>query len=267
MKNQGIIKEFQRGNALIIILIIIALLSALTITVTRMGESENDVSQEEAQVVASQVLRQAKTVVNGVEGLIAKGCSYTQLSFENATVTGYANAQSPSNKSCWLFDGSGAGLAFPVPPKLANDGTNWFFGRHTSIDGVGPERETLVGCTANCQEILMILPLVNLNVCNAINKLAGVTTTDNLPPKDDYILDVNLKFSAASTAPSVTNLSNANTSTGTRLRASGSGAISSRALWDKKSGCIETVNGYTDSSGANQSGTGKYFFYQVLVER
>lgn len=266
MKNQGIISKFQRGNAFIIILIIIALLGALTVTMTRMGENENNVNQEEANIVASQVLRQAKTLSNAVDGLLAKGCSITQLSFENPVVTGYQNVQSPPDKSCWLFNAAGAGLAFPIPPKNANDKSDWLFVRNNKIAGVGLERETGNLPTGQSQDLLMVLSLVDINVCKAINSQIGLSRS-YLEPPPAWIVTVSLerKFYAGSTSPNDNNYSSQGT-TGAILRSAGS-PHNTTALWDQKTACVEAANGYTDMNGPDQPGVGKYFFYQVLVER
>lgn len=269
MKNQGIINEFQRGNALIIILIIIALLGALTVTVTRMGEQENDVSQEEASILASQVLRQAKTITNAVEGLLAKGCSINQLSFENSVEGGYENLHSPPDKSCWVFDVAGAGLSFPVAPSAANNGSKWIIARHNNIAGVGPERETGVQCSARCEDLLLVLPLVSLNVCKALNAQVNLSPFSSAPPQNQGAggIDLYVKFYASMTSPTDNNYSNQATSnTGFPIKTSVT-PINSNALWDKKTACIEAASGYRDPDGNDQPGSGKYFFYQVLVER
>ncbi len=278
MKNQGFIKNSTPGNAngnvMVIILIMIALLAAVTITITRMGDNTAEVSQEEASVIASQVLRQAKTIANGVDGLLAKGCSITQLSFENSTVTGYTNAQSPSDKSCWLFDAAGAGLSFPTPPPKANDGSKqWIFDRNQAVLGVGPERETGVAntsstcnaATPNCQDLVMLLPLVDMNVCKAINFLLGLSSYAASPIQNLGKFDMHYKFSTPSSSPDAANYSLLS-STHWPIYASGT-PISTNALWDKKTGCAEASGGYMDETYTNQSGNGKYFFYQVLVER
>ncbi len=274
MKNQGFIKNSAQpstsGNVMVIILIMIALLAAVTITITRMGNNTTEVSQEEASVIASQVLRQAKTMANAVDGLVAKGCSITQLSFDNSTVTGYTNAQSPSDKSCWLFDASGAGLSFPTPPKSANDGTEWMFTRHNNVGGVGTERETGIACISACEDLLMVLPFTDVNVCKAINMSAGVTTSfSTAPPQNAGTggIDLSLKFYAPNTAQSSHNYSHWTSSqAGFSIKTSVT-PLNTNALWDKKTGCVEATSGYKDTSAVDQPGTGKYFFYHVLVER
>lgn len=274
MKNQGFINQKPQfkasGNAFVIILIIIALLGALTATVTRMGDTQDNVSQEEAQVIASKVLRQAQTVASAVESLRSRGCSINGLSFENNVVTtGYTNAQSPADKSCWLFDMAGAGLTFPLPPSKSNDGSNWNFSGNYSVYGVGAERETGVACTDKCRDLIMILPLVDLNVCKAINKVSGIATSAaETPPQlsSGYAVKLNSKFAASSTSADTPNFSDPNY-VGIPIY-SGSTPLNVQKLWDKKTACFELAsNGYMQENGTTVSGAGKYFFYQVLVER
>jgi hypothetical protein len=263
MRNQGFLGRAQCGNAFVIILILIVLLGALTVTMTRMGQNgSEDISQEQARVIASQVLRQAKTMENAVSSLLSRGCSINQLSFENSVVTGYANAVSPAGQSCWLFSQSGAGMAFPKPPAKSNDGSNWFFGVNTTVGGVGPERETKTFPPVQSIDLVMFLPLVDLTVCQAINKTLNIVTADAMPP-NVFGLDIFFKYSASSNAPTNGNFTR-DDGLGAFLSSSTTG--STGPIWDVKAGCV-TPTTYVDQTQASVSGTGKYFFYQVLVER
>ena len=276
MKNQGFINQKPQfkasGNAFVIILIVIALLGALTVTVTRMGDTQDDVSQEEAQVIASKVLRQAQTMASAVESLRSNGCSINGLSFENNKAAGYSNAQSPADKSCWLFDAAGAGLTFPTPPSKSNNGSNWHIGRNFSVIGVGPERETSNGtttgtCTAslNCQDLVAVLPLVDAKVCQAINLLTGVTSSYATPvPAAGFSMNLRYKFSAPSTSPDASNFSLIQQ--GTFPIYSPATPVTTGAFYDKKAGCINSPY-YYDESATLINTTNSYFFYQVLAER
>lgn len=272
MKNQGFINRLEAGNAFIIILIMIALLTALTLSITRMGNNSSEVPQEQAGVIASQVLRQANTIANAVNGLLSKGCSLTQLSFDNTIVTGFTNVQSPSDKSCWIFDSAGAGLTFPVPPKSANDATNWTFVRGNNVVGVGPERDTGVSnsgtdCSpmTDCQDLIAILPFVDANVCKAIDVQANIIPSfGTAPPTLTGTIDLRYKFYSPSSTPSQFNyslLNNASFPVKTTAAPPNTSAI-----WDKKAACVE-INAMLLEGGGNALGPGKYIFYQVLVER
>ena len=274
MKNQGFIDKNQRfavvkskGNAIVIVLIMIALLGALTLTLTRMGSNNNDISQEQAQVIASQVLRQAKTLEAATSNLLAKGCSITQLSFDNSLVSGYTNLQSPADKSCWLFDLAGAGLAPPIPPTGSNDGSAWFYSSNNSIMGVGPERETSAGCVSNCRELLMILPIVKDSVCKAINQNIGLTSSygANIPVHIGTAVELYTKYAASVLSADTKNFSDPTTSG--RVITTNFTTPTSSQLWDKKTACFNSQNGYQNPSGTTITGTGLNFFYQVLVER
>lgn len=276
MKNQGFITRNPQskvsGNAFVIILIVIALLGALTVTVTRMGDNTAEVSQEEAQVVATKVLREAQNVANSVERLLSNGCSISHISFQNTTITNYTNVHSPADKSCWVFDSAGAGNAVPTPPSSANDGSGWVFAVNNNVNGLGYERETGVACSANCEDLLMILPVVNINVCKAINVLAQVRKSFNdAPPKDlasGSAVDLAVKFSAFTAAATATNFSNNTGTSGIHIRTTTTAPLSNGELWDKKTGCFETPTaGYKNAAGTTVPGTGTYMFYQLLYER
>ncbi len=268
MKNQGIINHSTAGNAFVIVLIIIALLAALTITFTRMSSNtSNDVSIEQAQAMASNVIKSARTVENAIDGLRSKGCSILEISFENPTVTGYTNAQSPADKSCWVFNVAGGGLTFPRPQTNANSGADWYFPINNSVFGVGPERETATACTANCQDLMMVLPLVDANVCKAINVATGVAADLSVAiPQAKNKFDYRYKFSAPNATAVVTNYSLADTLAGVSLEDKNTSGRAG-ALFDKRTGCFEAASSYEDPAGTTQTGTGKYFFYHVLIER
>ena len=274
MKNQGFIKDLSRkkaaaGNAFIIILIMVALLSALTMTLTRSNQNSTNLTQEQSKAIATQVLRQGRSMANAVESLQAKGCSITQFSFDNTIVTStYVNAQSPSDKSCWLFDGAGAGMNFPIPPKSANDGSNWNFATNQSVFGVGPERETGLAPTTNSKDLLAVLPFVTLSVCQAINYLSGITTSISTAPPVATKMDLSRYYSASSTAADTLNFSLIPDGTGDFLGQSTAVPLTSSPIWDKKTACVYPSNYRITNAAGYVANTGSdYFFYQVLVER
>lgn len=152
----------QSGNALIFILIAIALLGLLTVTLSRSGDSTNDTGDfEQNQIAASEILAYAKSIENAVQTLLVRGCGENEISFENNTAAGYVNTTpSPADRSCYLFDAAGAGMVYQFPNPL--------FSGALQITDVETNRA----------ELLFILEDQDDSLCSEINRLSGTPIID-----------------------------------------------------------------------------------------
>jgi len=165
----------QNGNALFFILIAIALLGLLTVTMTRSGSSTNDTGDyEQSQIAASQLLSYAKSIENAVQTLLARGCSENEISFENATVAGYINPNSPADKSCHVFDVAGAGMTYEIPNDRWLDRTKdsedsyqvWVFSGQQKIGNIGIAER----CGGfECADLIIYISYLNNDMCAALN--------------------------------------------------------------------------------------------------
>ena len=170
----------ESGNILVIILVAIALLAGLTMTLMRSDVTDADsVAPEQAKVIASQVMAQARGVEQAVQTLIQKGCSEQTISFENDIVAGYANAGAPADNSCHVFERAGAGLPWPTPPAQANDGSAWRMLGGNAVGGVSLTDDG--SCASGCIDLIAVLPNVTLSVCKQLNGLAGTTAATASP--------------------------------------------------------------------------------------
>lgn len=184
-------KTGQSGNALWYILIAIALLAALTLTLTRNASKNADnLPREQARVLAERAYRTLNTYQEAVSRLMMAGCGENAISFENASQPAYANANAPSDKRCHLFDMAGAGLA-PLPD---DDGSTdkslglsqmWEFTGSMSVPGIGPEEMTQGTCASNCSELIAYKQAIKYEVCLEYNLLAGVNAANGGEPYED----------------------------------------------------------------------------------
>lgn len=181
MKNQGFIHQNARGNALIFILVIIALLSALTITITRMGETENDVSREEATLKASQIARYMLSLKGAVDKLIASGVSENDICFDHDNFKNGSAAESFYFSACdnsanKLFAPEGAGLSARPATDFLPD-SYWGVWGHLAIEDVG----------TTAPELVMQMTGVSLPVCVELNRMSGLgapqSDTASSPPR------------------------------------------------------------------------------------
>ena len=172
--------SFQSGNAMIFILIGIVLFSALTFTFTRNSRSPSSISSEDARLYAQQIISYAEKINGAVQNIMLQnGCSGTRVSFKNTSVAGYEHAP-VSPQKCGVFNSTvGGGMNFESPPSGAlTVAGNYLFTGNVCVDNVG------TGPYASCssdslknEELLLILPFVNVEVCKSINRLLSNSAT------------------------------------------------------------------------------------------
>lgn len=232
------------GNVLVIILVAVVLIAALSMTLMRSDVTDADaVSPEQAKIMGSQIMGQARSLEQAVKTLIGRGCSEQELNFDNTIVAGYTNAGAPSGNRCDIFHRDGAGLGWPNPPANSNDGSSWRMLAGNAVDGVATSDDGT--CASGCIDLMAALPNVSLNVCKQLNALAGTTGFADTPPVDLVDFDGTIKiagFSATDPGEPVLDV----------------GTI----LSGRRSGCFEATN----VSGA-PAAAGSYWFYHVLLVR
>jgi type II secretory pathway pseudopilin PulG len=184
----------QSGNVLIFILIAIGLMGLLTATLTRSSNTTNDTGEyERNEIVASEILRYAKSVENAVQSLIARGCSENELSFWHdsngdgveGAADDYYNANSPTDHSCHVFEPEGAGLTHITPNE------NWLdtslsaepfyneivFADTSCINDVGGT-DTTANCatdgSAHNTDIIMFVTYIKQSICQSINRTQNI---------------------------------------------------------------------------------------------
>lgn len=164
-------KNPQSGNVLFYILFAIALLAGLTFAVNRGGQvSTATLSADQARVAASEILDYAGAVSGAVTKLKLRGCTETQVSFENtATGATYTNGASPTDNSCRVFDPAGAQVNW-IEPAIFNS---------AAIEFTGGCNVASVGTTSS--ELIMVIEDIDLTTCRQINERLGVAAIADAP--------------------------------------------------------------------------------------
>lgn len=178
----------QRGNILFLILLAVVLFAALSYAVTNsMRGGGNDGSKESADALAAQIIQYGALVEQSVQRLrLTNGCKDTQISFQNAIVSGYTNPNAPGNNACHVFDPAGGGLAWQDPPDgaLATANETYLFSGVDCIPQVGTGSD--IHCWSNGtnddNELLMTLKGITEKVCASINE--RVRGTREIPVQD-----------------------------------------------------------------------------------
>lgn len=172
--------NYQNGSVIIWILIAVGLMAALSYAF--MGSSRtstNMLTDAQAEAYASEIIAYGNEVKQAVKRLQLRGCSDTEISFENNVVSGYTNPNSPADKSCHVFDVAGGGLTWKVRNEEWNSTCGGFplyfcneisFDAATRFPGMGTD-DLLSGGSV---ELTMRVFGINQKMCEAINKLSGI---------------------------------------------------------------------------------------------
>jgi hypothetical protein len=239
----------NQGNAIVIILVMIALIAALTSVAMRTSSRNSNMDGETARIQAENIMRQAKNLESGIIKLTTVNrCSENEISFENTITTrSYTNASAPTNKRCHVYDLAGSGQSYTAVNEAVLDGSKntrsdygeWVFtGTHCVLE-IGSNDDST--CTDSELALVSIIPHINLQTCLAINNLNGITNPSGLPPIEVYDETATefIGSFATSTDPEI-------------------GELTGTELIGHTTGCFENSSGSWNDS---------YIFYHVLLAR
>jgi hypothetical protein len=163
----------QRGNALFLILIAVALFAALSyaITLSSRGSSGNAVNIGNAIVTAGQIVEMPAGIRQAVERMMITGTPASAITF-----TGAAS----HNDVFDLVSGGGGTANLPPPTGGCSPAcTVWTYGTFTdSTHGL-----FIGGVKTDAPDVLAILPNVTEIVCEQIQK--GLGFASQIPPVQD----------------------------------------------------------------------------------
>jgi hypothetical protein len=230
----------QRGSALFMILMAVALFAALAFTFSRGIQQGNDnLSQRQADLAASDILNYAARSERGVNVMLQKrGRSEVDLNFDGLD-GGYTNTFCSSDACKFFSPQGGGGLpVYPLPRWLDSAlsdedffGT-WYVSARFCIKDVGASSV----CTgSDGTDLMMILPYLQERICLRINEKLGI--------------DAPIPVIAAPGSINAAGQFNGSFSPGNQV------------LWDDAS-----INGRSAGCFFDDSIDG-YHFYQVLIAR
>lgn len=169
----------QKGNVLFLILLAVVLFAALSYAITQSSRGSGNTDNEKASLIASEMLQWATSVQNAVTRLqIINGCSESEISFENPTISGYTFAASDK---CKIFHTDGGGLNWKsfdqyripyadVPAFFQTYYDAPHYGGQTNFQNVG---------TTAAELFMLITHIQNEAVCTNITK--QLQNTDAVP--------------------------------------------------------------------------------------
>lgn len=180
-----------RGNILFLILLAVALFTALTYAViSSIRGGGKDASSESATTSAAQLVQYATLMEQTVQRLmLVNDCKETQLSFQydennDGLLTSggdptYYNPNNPSNYRCFIYHPDGGNLHRETPSAALTTKNRDYvvMGRHF-VNNIGT---TCIQDT--CTDLVLTLRNVPDDLCRAINRLAN--GLNSIPQEDD----------------------------------------------------------------------------------
>jgi hypothetical protein len=178
----------ESGNALIYVLIAIALFAALSMTLGRNTDTSEtaSLSGDRAQIMAGQIQAYAAQVKSALDQMEFSGTSADKYIFTPPTDAAFETEDPPPNpviRNIYkVYHPSGGGI---VPGTLPSDSTiaspstdpapGWYMGRFNNIDWTGA-----------AEDVVLVAYQINREICEKINNtLKGTTAipvmTDTIP--------------------------------------------------------------------------------------
>lgn len=161
----------RAGNAMIYVLLALALLAALTVTLSRQAETGgDDLSQEQAELLALKVTSYAGSVKNTVDQLMMSGSQVTDIVY--ARPQDGASFDNPPHIHK-VYHPGGGGLPFDPPERNIFSGTDttpaggWYLGRFNNI----------AWTPTGANDIVLAAHDIGRAVCERLNReITGSTT-------------------------------------------------------------------------------------------
>lgn len=199
---------FEKGSALFIILIAVALFGALAFAVSNMmkGGNPSIISEEKSRLYADEILGYSRSLRQAVQNVkISNGCLDTDISFENSEVAGYEHTPA-ARDACKIFNQAGGGMTYIKPINEALDvqhstqplyGNLWF-PEDTCVTLVGGETSgDCSGDSVDNEELIVFYPYIRREVCIQINKKLNITNPGGNPPTENAAAWTATKFTGS----------------------------------------------------------------------
>lgn len=188
----------ERGNALIYVLIAVALFAALNFVLSDQTDSEEMafLNGDKAEIVASQIITYASQAKSAVDQMLFTGGQIDNLSFDTPLTDATAFNTSPHfNK---VYHPSGGGLNIGNLPENSFDGAlsdpnhGWYMGRFNNIEWT----------TSTDEDVILVAFGLTEQICGILNdKITGSTAIPQITDSiKEVMIDDDLYSSGTNTA-------------------------------------------------------------------
>ncbi len=158
------IRQNESGVVFVYILLAIALFAALSYAVSdNKGGSTNIFTDEQARLAAQEIIDYGNNVANAVQKLRLRGCSETEISFQNNVVSGYNNG---TNTTCQVFHEDGGNINFPTFNETSYDLNAPVIDR-ISFNG----DNQIIDNGSGDSELIFFNSAIKQNICENINNI------------------------------------------------------------------------------------------------
>lgn len=176
-------RKSERGNVFIFILLGLVLFAALSYAVARgfRSDTTSQMTDRQATLATADFIANATKISRAIDRLRRSGCSESEINLEITGVYSPANASSPLDKSCHVFDPAGGNLredtmasTLFADKSASTDDLKGIWG--VKILGVGDDDRT---------DIVFSSWNISLDACIQYNKSVNVNNPGGIPPQDD----------------------------------------------------------------------------------
>ncbi len=176
---------YRRGNALLYVLLGIALFGALTFILSRSTEIKNDpLSEELATLLANEMIAHVQQVQQAVVMMEMTGTDIDDLDFVKPGETGFDTAPHTGK----IFHPAGGGISVMNTDKITSDGTasaGWYY----------QDRTNVAWTDSTAHDVIYTFVGMSDSICEKINTILhgikSIPQTDNTTPGMLQLFDTN----------------------------------------------------------------------------
>lgn len=179
----------ESGNILFLILIAVALFAFLSYVGAQSTRSSGGTgAQENTSMRASQIIQYATYTEQAVLRMRFRDVAPEDFCFDddNWGHDDYYHAGCDSIKNRVFSNApEGGNIPWRIPPVGSNDGSPWYFPANVCIAGLGKSVEQNCDSdgTGDSEDLVMILPNIDKDVCMAINEHLDIANPGRRPPQ------------------------------------------------------------------------------------
>lgn len=189
-----IFMKAQKGNALFLILIAVALFAALSYAVTNSSRGGSGIDKEQAEITAAQILQILSNTDAGLQRfMIIGGYDIDEIDMFSPGLTMTGNTDACTTNECNLFHADGGDVTPPILPSsvIAANATSCSYINNNQIRPFFL-LISVEGVESDLADIAVFYCGVDINVCKAINNRM------NIKEWNDTALTFSLGTSASS---------------------------------------------------------------------
>jgi hypothetical protein len=254
-KNKILEQNGQKGNALFLILIAVALFAALSYAVTQSGRGGGTIDRETAMIAASQITQYPSTLRTAITRMVIAGTTTGTLQFfvdaDDATAQGGYTYTAEDN----IFASTGGGSVRQTPPSnVGATVDDWVYldVLHASngyyITGIGTDTDV------DGRDVIAALAGISKTVCEQINKGLGIPVVTSVSPT----VPTNTNTVTPANLPGTTTTGDDGAATKTTSNSFG---------WDYTGDANFAVSGAQAFACVKNGGDNGYLYYHALVEQ